>query len=408
MVHSRSLSVGATAADCVFLRVENTTRALQILSSLVREKWSGIVVAVTGSMGKTTTRSFVSTLLRQHYRVRESPGNLNNNFGVPLSLLGVEERDEIAVVELAMNHPGEIRALSLICRPDIAVITNVAPVHLEFFDSIDQIAEAKAEILEGLRERGRLLFNAEDRRLCAIAGNFTGSTMSFGASDRCQVSVTGEHAADLHRMEVTIRTPTGRYSARLPFSGRHYLCNLAAAIAIAVALGLTDEAIQNGIRRLSPVSQRGRINLLSPGTGIEFTLVDESYNSNPEALNSVLEDFSRWLWSGRKLAVLGDMLELGSQAKTYHREVGRRLAGLGLDIVITVGDLTRETRRGAREAGVPAHRLVHAADSSQAAELVLGLLRSGDLLLVKASRGIGLDRMIRQLEAGFEVGEASP
>ncbi len=407
VVHSESVSAGARAADCVFLSVENTTRALQRLGSLVREKWAGLVVAVTGSMGKTTTRSFTSTLLRQRYRVRESPGNLNNHFGVPLSLLELEEADQIAVLELAMNHPGEIRTLSQICRPDMAVITNVAPVHLEFFDSIDHIAEAKAEILEGLKPGGRIIFNGEDSRVRAIAVAFDPSAIPFGTSDRCRVNVTTQSPPDLRRMEVTVQTPTGRFPASLPFSGSHYVYNLGAAVAVAVAVGLNDEDVQNGLCQLSTVSRRGQVRSLSPGRGIEVTLVDESYNSNPEALNSVLEDFSRWPWGGRKLAVLGDMLELGSSAESYHRETGQHLVDLRLDLVVTVGVLAREMSRAARDAGMPARLLVHARDSSEAAELLRGLLRNGDLLLVKASRGIGLDRMIRLLEAGFEVGEVS-
>ena len=407
VVHSEPISVVAATSDCVFMKVQDTTWALQKLSAMVRKKWAGIVVAVTGSMGKTTTRRFASTLLRQRYRVCESPGNLNNHFGLPLSLLRLEKSDEIAVVELAMDHPGEIRPLSLISQPNIAVITNVAPVHLESFDSIDEIAKEKAEILKGLKDGGRFIFNGEDSRLCEIARGFNGNAIAFGCSRSCQVSVSRESPSEVSLMEILICTPSGQYSTSVPFSGKHYLQDLAAAVAISVALGLTDEEIQNGILELVPVSQRGQLRLLSIDQGIEVTIVDESYNSNPEALNSVLEDFSGWPWNGRKLAVIGDMLELGSQAKSYHRETGKRLADLNLDAVVTVGKLTEEMRKGACEAGMSTCKLFHVRDYFQAAKLLCRILDNGDLLLVKASRRLGLDRMIRYIESSFKRGEVS-
>ncbi len=407
VIHSKPIPTGSVASDCVFLKVQDTTWALQKLSAMVRKKWAGIVVAVTGSMGKTTTRRFASTLLRQRYRVCESPGNLNNQFGLPLSLLNLEKPDEIAVVELGMNHPGEIRPLSLISQPNIAVITNVAPVHLESFDSIKKIAEEKAEILKGLKKGGRFIFNGEDPRLCEIAGGFDGDAIAFGCSRSCQVSVSRESPSEVSSMKILIRTPSGQYSTIVPFSGKHYLQDLGAAVAISVALGLTNEEIQNGILQLAPVAQRGQLRLLSTGQGIEVTIVDESYNSNPEALNSVLEDFSGWSWNGRKLAVIGDMLELGSQAKSYHLETGKRLAELNLDAVVTVGKLTEEMRRGACDAGMSTGRLFHVRDYFQAAKLLCKILDNGDLLLVKASRSLGLDRMISYIESSFKRGEVS-
>ena len=216
-----------------------------------------------------------------------------------------------------------------------------------------------------------------------------------------------ESPSEVSSMRILIRTPSGQYSTIVPFSGKHYLQDLGAAVAISVALGLTNEEIQNGILQLAPVAQRGQLRLLSTGQGIEVTIVDESYNSNPEALNSVLEDFSGWSWNGRKLAVIGDMLELGSQAKSYHLETGKRLAELNLDAVVTVGKLTEEMRRGACDAGMSTGRLFHVRDYFQAAKLLCKILDNGDLLLVKASRSLGLDRMISYIESSFKRGEVS-
>ena len=403
VVHSQPLPAALQRSDALFLRVGNTTLALQKLARRAREKWSGSLVAVTGSMGKTTTRRFSSTLLGQRYQVCESPGNLNNHFGVPLSLLRLQDDDEVAVVELGMNHPGEIRTLSLICQPDIAVITNVAPVHLEFFRSLDHIAEAKAEILEGLRDGGTLLFNGEDERLCSLARRFDGSCMDFGIAGDRRCNVTAQTRPDLQGLKIAVQTPTGRLQACVPLSGKHHLYNIAAAVAVAVTLGLSDAQIEQGVGCLAALDQRGRIRSLSPARGVNLTLVDESYNSNPEALRSVLGDFAGWAWKGRKLAVLGDMLELGARAPQFHREAGRHLADLEIDLLVTVGELAVEILKGAVEAGMSSHQVFSTRDSPAATRRLRGLVRDGDLVLVKASRGVGLDRMVRMLEADPET-----
>ncbi len=405
VVHSQPLPAGQPS-DALFLSVGDTTLALRQLARCVREKWAGSVVAVTGSMGKTTTRRFCSTLLRQRFQVRESPGNLNNHLGLPLSLLLLQDDDEVAVVELGMNHPGEIRKLSLICQPDVAVITNVAPVHLEFFQSLDHIAQAKAEILEGLKAGGALLFNGEDERLCSIAARFDGSSLDFGAEGDRRVRVAARTRTHPEGMEIAVQTPTAHFQTRVPLSGRHYLYNIAAAVAVAVTLGLSDAEIEQGVSHLAVAEQRGQVRSLNPASGVGLTLVDESYNSNPAALRTVLEDFAGWAWPGRKVAVLGDMLELGDAAARFHHETGRYLAGLEIDLVVAVGELAAEILEGAVAAGMASHQLFSTPDSSAAAALLSGLVQDGDLVLVKASRGVGLDRMIQILEPGESSGEA--
>ena len=398
VVHSRPHPTTGRDSDVAFLRVDDTTTALQKLARYARQKWSGSVVAVTGSMGKTTTRRFASTLLGQRYQVCESPGNLNNHFGVPLSLLRLQDDDEVAVLELGMNHPGEIRTLSLICQPDVVVITNVAPVHLEFFRSLDHIAEAKAEILEGLRDGGTLLFNGDDERLCSMARRFGGPSLGFGTMGDHRFKITAPTRADLQGMEIAIQTPTGRVEARVPLFGKHHLLNIAAAVAVAVTLGLSNAQIRQGVGGLAALDQRGQIRALSPVKGVKLTLIDESYNSNPEALLSVLRDFEGWTWEGRKLVVLGDMLELGDQASKFHREMGRHLAALDIDLVLTVGKLALHILDGAVEAGMSSRQVFSAQDALTAATQLRGLAQDGDLVLVKASRGVGLERMIQILE----------
>ncbi len=398
VVHSRPYPTRGRDSGVAFLRVGDTTAALQKLARCAREKWSGSVVTVTGSMGKTTTRRFSSTLLGQRFQVCESPGNLNNHFGVPLSLLRLQDDDEVAVLELGMNHPGEIRTLSLICQPDVVVVTNVAPVHLEFFRSLDHIAKAKAEILEGLRDGGTLLFNGDDERLCSMARRFAGRSLDFGTQGDHRFKVTAQTRADLQGMEIAIQTPTGSVEAKVPLFGKHHLYNIAAAVAVAVTLGLSNAQIRKGVGGLEAPDQRGQVRLMSPARGVKLTLIDESYNSNPQALLSVLEDFAGWTWEGRKLVVLGDMLELGESAPEFHREAGRHLAALDIDLVLTVGKLALHILDGAVEAGMSSRRLFSAQDALKAATQLCKLAQDGDLVLVKASRGVGLDRMIRMLE----------
>jgi UDP-N-acetylmuramoyl-tripeptide--D-alanyl-D-alanine ligase len=286
----------------------------------------------------------------------------------------------------------------LICQPDVVVMTNVAPVHLESFRSVDQIAQAKAEILEGLRDGGTLLFNGDDERLCSIARRFPGPSLDFGTDRDHRVQVEARTRKSLEGMQVTVRTPTGHFQDRVPLFGKHHLYNIAAAVAVAVTLGLPDGQIQQGIGGLVAMDQRGRIRSMSPAGGVNLTLIDESYNSNPAALRSVLEDFAGWDWQGRKLAVLGDMLELGDSAPEFHRDTGRLLASLPVDLLVTVGSLALHIRDGALEAGMSSPQVFSAAEAGAAATLLSGLVQDGDLVLVKGSRGAGLDRMIRMLE----------
>lgn len=400
VVHSRDWRPRGNR-DVIFLEVSDTSRALQDLATRIRCKWRGTLVAITGSMGKTTTRQFTARVLREAYRVHQSRGNLNNHIGVPLTLLELEPEHEIAVLELGMNHPGEIRRLSEICRPDLGLITNVSAAHLEFFPSIEAIARAKGEMLEFLRE-GVFIYNLDDPRLCELASRFQGRSRSFGFADQAGVQVRSCRFLSLQEMDFDLSLPGGCFRARVPFAGRHFLYNIAAAAAVALEVGLSEEQIRNGLKQLRAPTGRGQVFELVRD-GLSVTLWDDSYNANPRAVEMVLETFSSVPARGRRIAVLGDMLELGAEAARLHREVGAAVARSSVDLLITVGPLSRGILEGALEEGLDSRAARHFEDPGSAGRWLAARLRNSDFILVKGSRGIGTEAVVQALRESCEV-----
>lgn len=408
VIHSSRWSpggLGAEADSVLFLEVPRTKEALGRLGACIRRRWGGPLVAVTGSMGKTTTRGFAARLLERKFHVLESKGNLNNEFGVPLSLARLETDHEVAVLELGMNRPGEIERLSAICTPDIAVLTNVAPVHLEFFEDLEDIAAAKGEILRRLSPRGTLVFNADDSLVAGLAGQWRYGKISFAVAGPGDVSVTGVRIASLQLMQFHIRLPDGELRTQVRFAGRHYLYNLAAAAAVSWRMGLTPSEIEAGMGDLQPGPMRGRVIEATAPDGGAVTLWDDSYNSNPNAASAVLEVLAQVSQYGRKIAVLGEMLELGAASPELHRRVGREAARSGVDLLVAVGEQTRDLVAGAREEGMKADQIEYFDYAEQAGEALAGLVREGDLVLCKGSRGVQLDRVIHRLARPLEVRE---
>ena len=386
--------------DRILLRVADTTRALQELAAELRRRWGRRLVGVTGSMGKTTTRTFTARLLESAYRVLQSHGNFNNHFGVPLSLLKLEERHDLAVLELAMNHAGEIRRLARISRPDVAIITNVAPVHLEFFSSVDEIAQAKGEILENLPPAGIFVYNADDHRVAALASAFRGRKVSFSLEREADVQVTDIRAVDSNSTRFLLRTGWGESTCQVDFVGRHHLYNLAAAVAASRTLGLSREQVEGAIAGLSTLPMRGRIRALELSDSRRIRVLDDSYNSNPQAVRMVLESVSQSAGGGRRILALGEMLELGPESAYWHRRVGRMAAHVAPHLLAVVGAGARPVLEGAREAGLADARTLYFGTSEEAAEYLSGFICSGDFLLVKGSRGVGMDRITARLEKG--------
>ena len=403
--------VGKGAAGVVFqkdvevpkpafaIRVRDTTRALQDLASGFRESRRVKVVAVTGSMGKTTTKEAAASAIGSEKRVLKSEGNLNNFYGLPLSLLRLED-EEVAVLEMGMSAPGEIARLTEIARPDVGVLTNVAEVHLEFFGTISAIAEAKGELFRGLPAGATAVVNADDPLVLEQARRFSGRKVGFGVEKEADVRGSAIRAtASGLRFHAASRGEEVEIESVL--RGRHNVYNLLAGLAAARALDVSFENAARALSGLRPAPHRGeRVDF-----GRGFVLVDETYNSNPKALRSALVSLSEED-AARRIAVVGDMLELGSSGMELHREVGRFAAGLSIPRIIGVGPLAAHILEGALEAGTAPSKLSSVSTAEEAGRLLLDELREGDVVLLKASRGIGLERAIDVLRQGI-AGEES-
>jgi UDP-N-acetylmuramoyl-tripeptide--D-alanyl-D-alanine ligase len=389
---------GTAGAAPLLIQVADTTRALQDAAREVRRRAGATVIAITGSAGKTTTKELTAEFLSAKYTVFRNRGNLNNHIGLPLSLLELRTRPDVAVVELGMNHAGEIRTLVGIAEPEVRVWTNVGDAHVGFFESSEAIADAKAEILEGARPSDLLVANADDARVTARIGSFSGRTLTFGVSAHADVRASAVAHRGIDGMRATISTPAGAFDVSTPLLGHGNLMNLLAATAVALDRGISPDAIVERAATVRPAAHRGELLRLPGGV----TLIDDSYNSSPAALLRALETVAEATGSARKVAVLGEMLELGSHAPRLHAECGAAAARAGLGLLITVGD--QDARRlgdAALAAGMEPGTVMHAADSTEASELALGRVRPGDLVLVKGSRGIRTDVVVDRLKAEF-------
>jgi UDP-N-acetylmuramoyl-tripeptide--D-alanyl-D-alanine ligase len=381
------------SAETAVIRVDDTLKALQDLARHVRA--SGVprkLVGITGSMGKTTTKELLAAMLGSRFRTSKTIGNLNNLIGYPLSLLNVPDGTEWMVAEMGMSTAGELRELSLMGRPDAAVFTVVRPVHLEFFASVSDIAEAKSELLAGLAPDGPVIANADDPEVTRIAKRHGRNVVWYGVeSQAVDIRLTdlapGPEGAG---SRFKLRTRDETVAFELPLHGLYNAENCLAAAACAWSLGMSLEEIAASVREVKPASMRGVVHRGS------FTVVDDSYNSNPAALAKALESAAK-LPGRRRVAVLGDMRELGPEGPRFHRESGELAARLGFSPVLGVGELSRALVDGARAGGAEAQWV---ADASAAAEWAAGEVREGDLVIVKASRGVGLDAVVRQLLPG--------
>jgi len=382
----------------LLIQVADTTRALQNGAREVRRRSGAKVVAITGSAGKTTTKELTAEFLAAKYTVFRNRGNLNNHIGLPLSLLELRTRPDVAVVELGMNHAGEIRTLVGIAEPEVRVWTNVGDAHVGFFESPDAIADAKAEILENARPGDLLVANGDDGRIRARAERFSGRTLSFGISDQAQVRASAVEHRGLDGMAATVSTPAATFRLETPLLGTGNLLNLLAAAAVATDMGVEPAAIAERAARMRPASHRGELLRLPGGV----TLIDDSYNSSPAALKRSLETVAAASGSARKVAVLGEMLELGTHSDRLHAECGRAAADAGLAMLITVGgEPAQKMAFAAANAGMSPSSVVYVPSSGEAADIALKKIRPGDLVLVKGSRGIRTDVVVDRLKAEF-------
>lgn len=367
------------------LRVPGTLQALENLAGEVRRRWGRPLVAVTGSTGKTSTKEMIASALAASYRVLKSEGNLNNQYGLPLSLLRLDETHQVGVFELGMSRAREIAELARIAQPDTGVVTCVSPVHLEFFPGIEGIASAKRELIQALPASGTAVLNADDPFVSRFGEGFAGRTVTFGI----------EQPADFHAAGIAQDGPRGiRFrlewageplAVALPLLGRHNVLNALAAIATAHTFGIPPARAAGALAAFQPPKMRGEVLEVN---GV--TILNDCYNSNPRALEYMLETLARMPAQGRRIAVLGEMLELGPTSVELHRAAGRQAAAAA-DHLVAVGGHARHFLEGAAAAGLEAARRAFFDSAAEAGSYVASLVQPGDVVLFKGSRGVKLE-----------------
>jgi UDP-N-acetylmuramoyl-tripeptide--D-alanyl-D-alanine ligase len=388
------------------LLVDDVIAALQTLARKVYEQWGRPVIGITGSAGKTTTKEMTAHVLAMTgSRILKSERNYNNGLGLPLSVLQMVSRGhkpddyDLAVLEMGMSSPThEIRRLVQITPPDIGVELMVAPVHLEHLGTIENVAAMKAELLEGLKPGGIAILNADDKLVMEMKSKTDGPVLTFGIQNEADVTATGIDTARFGSIRFRLQTPLGEAAAELPMTGRHNLMNALAASAVATALRVKPELIANALRTAKPPRMRGEVLDFAAG----FTVVDDSYNSNPRSLLGMVHTLAEASENvKRRFVIAGEMMELGPEAPEMHREAGREIAQLGIDVLWGVRGLAAEILSGAAERGIPETAFFESSDD--AAVALVDAVRAGDLILVKGSRSVETDKIVKALEGRFPL-----
>lgn len=374
------------------VRVKDTTRALQDLGAHVRRARPLRVAGITGSAGKTTAKEMTAAVLAQRFAVLKSEGNLNNTYGLPLMLLRLRQGQEAAVLEMGMSYKGEIARLVEIADPDVGAILNVLKVHLEHFGTIEKIAAAKGELFAGMRPDAIAVYNADDRLVARLGRAFPGPSIAYGLrTKKAQMRAEAIEVDGLRGSRFVLRHDGGSVPVSLALPGKHNVYNALAAAAIGRAFGLSGDEIRRGLETVRPASMRGVLHRLANGVEV----LDDSYNSNPAAMEKALEALAAASPRGRRVLVSGDMLELGSYEGPAHARLGRRVAEAGIDLFVAVGPLHRKAAGAAASSGAAEVR--HFEDSEAAAAFVASAMRPGDLVLVKGSRGMKMERVVQAL-----------
>lgn len=367
--------------------VDDTLSALHRLARDYRTRFSVRMVAITGTNGKTTTKEMISAIVSSQYPCLKNQGNLNNLYGLPLSLAQLSSEHRVAVMEMGMSALGEIAQLCRIAEPEIGVITNVAEGHTEFLGDVDGVARAKGELLAALPAQGTAVINADCEILMRQAGRTTARIVTFGIDRPADVRAQGlkfEPQFSSFSIDGQIFT--------LGLPGRHNIYNALAAVAVADVLGISREVSRENLSQMKPVPMR--LNIQSLG---EITLINDAYNSNPESAKAALSVLSQLRCRGRRIAVLADMLELGDIGPGKHAEIGR-LAGQICDLLVAVGSLAKYIHEGAE---MPEGKKIHCQHNREAIEYIMNILRPGDVVLVKGSRGMRLEEVVQAIQEGF-------
>jgi UDP-N-acetylmuramoyl-tripeptide--D-alanyl-D-alanine ligase len=367
------------------LAVDDTLLALQALAMAVRKHWGKPLIAVTGSAGKTTTKESIAHVLSTRFHVLKSEGNFNNHFGLPLMLLKLEPEHDVAVIEMGMSHAGEIRALAQIAQPQIGVVTNVAAVHLEFFDSLAGIAKAKYELVESLPASGTVVLNADDEYVSQFGRNFKGKVAMYGTGTSANVRAENIQSRGQDGCEFDVVLGSNREHAVLPLIGQHNVLNALAAVAVGLEQGLNLPEAVASLASMAAADKRGQVLQLG-----NITAINDCYNSNPKALDAMVNALAS-MKAARRIVVAGEMLELGPAGEEMHRRAGEHIAEKKIDVLLGVRGLAAAMVETASQAGI---RAEFVAGSEEAGEWLVREARDGDVVLLKASRGVKLEKAI--------------
>ncbi|MCE5324146.1 UDP-N-acetylmuramoyl-tripeptide--D-alanyl-D-alanine ligase [bacterium] len=379
-------------ARCLAIRVDDTLTALGDLAAYYRAKFSPTMIGVTGSVGKTTTKEMIAAVMAANGTVLKSAGNFNNEIGLPLTLFELSPKHRTAVVEMAMRGAGQITYLARIAKPSIGVITNIHMSHIELLGSMDAIANAKGEILDYLPTDGAAILNADDDYYEYLAKRAKCRVISFGENPKADISAASAGLDSKGCCAFEVRTPSGSFDVRIPVPGEHNIKDALAAIAVGEVMQIPHDYMQNALGSYKAPEKRS--NVIPTRRGV--VVIDDTYNASPASVNSALKTLAM-MEGGRKIAVLGDMLELGDHAIDAHMEIGRAVKETGVDMLVVVGQLAKLIARGAIDTGMPVSAVSEFDESSLAARELPSKVKDGDVVLVKGSRAMRMERVVEGL-----------
>jgi UDP-N-acetylmuramoyl-tripeptide--D-alanyl-D-alanine ligase len=379
--------------ETAWIVVPDTTRALGDLAAYKRRHADIRVVAITGSNGKTTTRQMTAAIFNQRYETLASQGNFNNEIGLPLTLFRLRASHQWAVVELGMNHFDEIRRLSAICQPDLGIITNIAPCHLEGVGSIEGVVRAKSELLENIRAGGTVILNRDDPYLAKLGARTHVDVLFFGESEKADIRASSVRETS-DGIDFVLELPGDSTQVRLPAMGRFMVANALAASAAGYLAGIPGKIIGEALSQYRPVS--GRLNAIETARGV--TIIDDTYNANPASMTAAIHTLMNRAGNNRAIAVLGDMLELGTEADRLHRDIGELTGRIGVARLYITGGRAGIVAEGARGGGLDPERII----TGEKEVLIAALkkeLQAGDWVLVKGSRGAAMETVVAPIKA---------
>ena len=372
-----------------YIQVDSSLQAIKDIAEFYRKQLDIKVVGITGSVGKTSTKEMIASVLSEKYRVLKTLGNFNNELGLPLTVFRLREEDEIAVLEMGISHFGEMHRLSKIARPDICVMTNIGQCHLEFLGDRDGVLKAKSEIFDYLAPDGTIVLNGDDDKLATLQEVKGIQPVFFGIDSDRMISATQIHSLGLKGIACRICTGQGDFDVTIPIPGYHMVYNALAGTAVGLSLGMTTEEIKRGIEKLESLS--GRFHIIETDN---YTVVDDCYNANPVSMKASLKVLGDAL--GRKVAILGDMGELGENEQQLHEEVGVAAGQQGIQMLICVGALSEGMAKAAKETN-PQMEVIHKQTLEEAISSLPQYLKQGDTILVKASHFMHFEKIVEVL-----------